>query len=93
VADALAAFSAEVAALQQDGTLGKDVAKTLDDRVRDVEKALRQDDPQAVSAATNALVEEYDNHVQDGSIGPEASSRLDPLVGDLTGAVDAYVAG
>lgn len=93
VADALAAFSAEVAALQQDGTLDKDVAKTLDTRAKDVEKALRQDDPQAVSAATNALVEEYDNHVQDGSIGPDASSRLDPLVGDLTGAVDAYVAG
>jgi serine/threonine-protein kinase len=93
VADALGAFSAEVQSLEQEGAIGKDVAKALDEHVRDVEKGLRQDDPQAVSDATNGLVEEYDKRVQDGSIGADASGRLDPRVKDLTGAVDSYVAG
>jgi serine/threonine protein kinase len=92
VADALSAFSDEVAALERDGTLDKDTAKALDDKVRDVEKALRQDDPQKVSEATDKLVEEYDNRVQDGSVGQAAADRLDPLLKDLTDAVNAYAA-
>ena len=78
--------------LQRDGTIAQDTAKTLDDRVRDIEKALREDDPQKVSAETDKLVEEYDKAVQAGDVPAEGSQRLDPLLADLTDAVDAYTA-
>ena len=92
VATTLSAFSGEVGVLQRDGTIGQDTAKTLDDRVRDIEQALREDDPQKVSAETDKLVEEYDKAVQAGDIPAEGSQRLDPLLADLTDAVDAYTA-
>ena len=90
VTDALAAFSAEVAALEQDGTLDKGVAKDLDAGVRDLEKALRDGDAAAVSAAMDALTQRYDEGVQDGTVTPEAADRLDPLLADLQAAVDGY---
>ncbi len=92
VASAATAFSDEVMALEQAGTLDKDAAKALEDRTRDLEKALRGGDPTQVSQAMDGLTQEYDQRVQDGTIGPEASSRLDPLLADLQGAVGAYVA-
>jgi serine/threonine protein kinase len=90
VADALGAFSDEVSALEQDGTLDKKAAKDLDAKARDLEKALREEDPTAVSDAMAALTDTYDSGVQDGSVSPDASSSLDPLLADLQGAVDAY---
>ena len=93
VASSLSAFSDEVGVLQRDGVLSQDAAKSLDDRVRDVEKALREDDPEKVTKATDKLVEEYTKGVQEGGIPPEATQSLDPLLKDLTDAVDAYAAG
>jgi eukaryotic-like serine/threonine-protein kinase len=90
VTDALAAFSAEVGALEQDGTLDKDVAKDLDAGVRDLEKALRDGDAAAVSGAMDALTQRYDEGVQDGTVTPDAADRLDPLLADLQAAVDGY---
>ena len=90
VATATAAFSDEVGALEEAGTLDKDIAKTLDDVVRQIDKALREEDPQKVSDETDKLVEEYDKGVSEGTIPPEGTQRLDPLLQDLTGAVDAY---
>ena len=93
MASALSAFSDEVGVLERDGVLEKDAAKTLDDGVRNVEKALREDDPQKVSDERDKLVQDYDKGVQDGTITADASDRLDPLLADVNDAVDAYVAG
>ena len=79
--------------LERDGVIDKDAAKTLDGRVRDVQKALRDDDPEKVSEERDKLVEDYDKGVQDGSIPAEATQQLDPLLADVNDAVDAYVAG
>ena len=48
VASSLSAFSDEVAAVERDGLVDKDAAKKLDDVVRDIERALRDDDPEKV---------------------------------------------
>ncbi len=93
VATSLSAFSDEVGVLERDGVIDKDAAKTLDGRVRDVQKALRDDDPEKVSEERDKLVEDYDKGVQDGSIPAEATQQLDPLLADVNDAVDAYVAG
>ena len=61
--------------------------------MRDVEKALRDDDPEKVSEERDKLVEDYDKGVQEGSIPADAAQRLDPLLADVNDAVDAYVAG
>jgi hypothetical protein len=38
-------------------------------------------------------VQDYDKGVQDGTITSEATAQLDPLLADLTDAVDTYAAG
>jgi len=91
VASSLSAFSDEVGALARDGVLDRDVTKNLDERARDVEKALRDDDPQKVDEARDKLVEEFDKGVQEGDITADASARLDPLLADLNDAVDGYL--
>ena len=91
VAASSSAFSDEVAAVERDGLVERDTAKKLDDVVRDIEKALREDAPEKVSEETDKLVEEYDKAVQEGAIPGDAAARLDPLLQDVTDAVDAYV--
>ena len=76
--------------MERDGLVDRDTAKKLDDIVRDIEKALREDDPQKVSEETDKLVEEYDKAVQEGAIPADADARLDPLLQELTDAVDEY---
>jgi hypothetical protein len=76
----------------RDGALDKNAAKTLDDGVRNLRRALRDGDSQKVTEETDKLVEGYDKAVDDGSITPEASQRLDPLLADLRDAVDTYAA-
>ena len=49
--------------LERDGVIDKDAARTLDERVRDIEKALRDDDPEKVAEETDKLVEDYDKAV------------------------------
>jgi eukaryotic-like serine/threonine-protein kinase len=90
VATSLSAFSDEVGALGRDGQLERDTAKTLDDRVREVRQALREDDPEKVSEETDKLVEEYGNAVDEGTVTPEADQRLGPLLQELTDAVGDY---
>ena len=68
VASSLSAFSDEVAAVERDGLVDKDAAKRLDDVVRDIERALRDDDPEKVAEEADKLVEEYDKAVQEGAI-------------------------
>jgi hypothetical protein len=92
VTTALSAFSDEVGALQRAGVLDPDSAKVLDDIVRDIRQGLREDDPAKVAAETDKLVEEYDKLVDSGEVTTEAALRLDPLLADLTDAVDAYAA-
>ncbi len=89
---ALSAFSDEVGALQRADLLDPDSAKVLDDIVRDIRQGVRQDEPDKVAAETDKLVEEYDKLVDSGAITTEAALRLDPLLADLTDAVDAYAA-
>ena len=90
MASSLSAFSDEVAAVERDGLVDKDAAKRLDDVVRDIERALRDDDPEKVAEEADKLVEEYDKAVQEGAIPSQAATRLDPLLQDVTDTVDAY---
>jgi eukaryotic-like serine/threonine-protein kinase len=90
VATSLSAFSDEVGALEREGLLDRDTGKTLDDRVRDIRQALREDDPEKVSEETDKLVEEYTKAVDEGAVTSEADERLGPLVQDLTDAVGDY---
>lgn len=92
VTSALSAFSDEVGALQRAGVLDPASAKVLDDIVRNIRQGVREDDPVKTSAETAKLVEEYDKLVSSGAVTTEAALRLDPLLDDLTAAVDAYAA-
>ena len=78
----------------RDGTLDQKAAKTLDDGVGNVRRgAARRRPAEGVRARRDKLVEDYDKGVQDGSITPEAATALDPLLADLTDAVNTYAAG
>ncbi|MEO6789796.1 MAG: serine/threonine-protein kinase [Ornithinibacter sp.] len=90
VTDGVAALTSAVRVLQRDGTLDPKPAQSLDDGLAKVTKALRGSDPQKVSSQTTSFVADYDKEVQDGSISPDASAALDPLVADLTAAVSSY---
>ena len=86
VADATGALSAAIGDLQRAGTLDQDAAKNLDDKVRDVEKELRDDNPQGVQEKADAVSEELQKGVADGDISAEAEQTLRPLVDDLLAA-------
>ncbi|GAA4402731.1 hypothetical protein GCM10023168_13590 [Fodinibacter luteus] len=90
VAGALSVFADELGVLQRDDVVDRDTAKTLDDIVRDIERALREDDAGKVADETDKLVEEYGKAVESGAIPPEGGERLDPLLADVTDAVDAF---
>ena len=90
VAASLSTFSDEVDSLQRDGVIDNDTAKTLDDRVRDIQQALRDDEVEKVVDERDKLVEEYDKAVGEGNISTDAAQRLDPLLADVTDSVDAY---
>ena len=76
----------------RDGGLDKNAAKTLDDGVRNIRRALRDGDAQKVLRRTPKLAQGYDKAVGDGSITPGSSQQLDPLLADLKDAVDSYAA-
>ena len=90
VTSALVAFSGEVGTLEAEQLVTPDAAKTLDDQTRKIQQALRQDDGEKVSEETDKLVEEYDKAISDGEVQPDAKSRLDPLLNDITDAVNEY---
>jgi serine/threonine protein kinase len=90
VASALSAFSDELGALQRSKVLDRDTAKTLDDGVRDVRKALREGDADKLAEEVDNLAEDRDSAVSEGSIPPEGAQRLDPLLADLQDAARAY---
>ncbi|MBM6403888.1 protein kinase [Phycicoccus sp. CSK15P-2] len=93
VEGASAALGDEVGALRQDGTIDNDTAKIVDDPLKDVDKALRDEDADDLTDARDTLVEDYRDAVDDGTMPPEAADRLDPLVEDLSSAVDDYTQG
>ena len=84
---------AEVGVLERDGLLEKNAARTLDDGVRNIRKALRDETRRRCPRRRDKLVQDYDKGAQDGTITPEATAQLDPLLADLNDAVDAYAAG
>ncbi|MBM6399595.1 serine/threonine-protein kinase [Phycicoccus sonneratiae] len=90
VSDASAALADEVDALDREGGIDKDAAKTLQQEIRDIDKALRDGDAGTLVDVRNSMLEEYGTNVDSGAIPPEAADRLDPLVQDLADAVDAY---
>ncbi|WP_299445289.1 serine/threonine-protein kinase [uncultured Phycicoccus sp.] len=93
VADARQALGEEVKALQQEDVIDKDGAKTVEDPLKDVDKALREDDQEALVEARDSLLEDYREAVDEGVIPAEGSARLDPLVQGFSDAVDTYVGG
>ena len=94
VESALSAFSDEVGVLERDGVLDKNAAKTLDDGVRNIRKALRDGDPQKVSDETRqarAGLRQGRAGRHDHPGGDRRSSTR--CSADLNDAVDAYAAG
>lgn len=90
VSDASAALADEVDALDREGGIDKDAAKTLQQEIRDIDKALRDGDSRKLLDVRNSMLEEYGTNVDSGAIPPDAADRLDPLVQELADAVDAY---
>lgn len=90
VRDAVAAFRTRLDRLTKDGAVSKDAAKTLQGDPRDLEKAVRDGDPAAASDARDALRSDYDAAVSSGDIDPDGVSGLQPLLEDVSSAVDGY---
>ncbi|QIM20896.1 hypothetical protein G7075_06710 [Phycicoccus sp. HDW14] len=90
VSDASAALADEVDALDGEGGIDKDAAKTLQQEIRDIDRALRDGDSRKLLDVRNSMLEEYGTNVDSGAIPPEAADGLDPLVQKLADAVDAY---
>ena len=90
VDDALADFSDEVDTVAGEQLITADAADTLNKRVRDINKALRQDEQDKVAEETDKLREDFDKAVADGEILPDGASRLDPLLQKVEDAVAAY---
>jgi serine/threonine-protein kinase len=88
---ALADFSDEVDTVAGENLITSDAADTLNKRVRDIDKALRQNEPDKVAEETDKLREDFDKAVGDGEITPDGASRLDPLLQEVEDAVAAYV--
>ena len=91
VQSAAGALGDEVKRLDREKVLEKDAAKTVDENLRELDKALREDDSGALADARDALVEDYRDAVADGEIPAEAASSLDPLVQDVSNAVDSFL--
>ncbi len=87
---ALADFSDEVDTVAGEQLITADAADTLNKRVRDINKALRQDEQDKVAEETDKLREDFDKAVADGEITPDGASRLDPLLQKVEDAVAAY---
>jgi serine/threonine-protein kinase len=92
VEDAIAALTASISDLERGGSLSQDTAKKLDDKLRDVRKELRDDNPEGVSKKTADFVETLDKGVADGDIPADAEAELRPLTDDLVAAADEYAA-
>jgi serine/threonine-protein kinase len=92
VEDAIAALTASISDLERGGSINQDTAKKLDDKLRDVRKELRDDNPEGVSRKTADFVDELDKGVADGEIPADAEAELRPLTDDLVSAADDYAA-
>ena len=95
-ADVTAAYGAlqdAVAQAQSGGQVDKKFAKTVDEQARATDKALRSGDAGAVVDAAQKLSDEYQKAVQDGTVSPDATGTLDPLVQDVVDAANAYSPG
>ncbi len=90
VSDAASALRDEVSALDAAGGIDPKAAETLQKELADIDDALAAQDTKALVKARDKMLEQYGKNVDDGSIPPEAASRLNPLVQDLADAVDAY---
>ncbi|GGL24288.1 serine/threonine protein kinase [Phycicoccus endophyticus] len=93
VEDAGSALDDEVSQLRQDDVIDEQAAKVVQDPLKDADKALRKEDSEALVEARDALVEDYQEAVADGTYPAEAAQRLDPLVEDFDQAVDDYAGG
>ena len=58
--------------------------------MRDINKALRQDESDKVAEETDKLREDFDKGVAEGEITVDGASRLDPLLQKVEDAVAAY---
>ena len=90
VSDAAQALRDEVTSLDAAGGIDPKAAATLQKELADVDDALAAQDAKALVKARDKMLEEYGKNVDDGSIPPDAATRLNPLVQDLADAVDAY---
>jgi eukaryotic-like serine/threonine-protein kinase len=90
VRDATAALSAAIGDLQDAEALDRDPAKNLDDRIRDVEKELRDGNADGVVEKSRDVADELAKGVEEGDISEAAAAVLDPLVDDLLAAADDF---
>lgn len=93
IRDAYAALSSAAADLESRGEVDKDVTKTIDERSRETDKALREGDADKVAEEADKLADDYAKAVEEGKVSQDAAATLDPLVQDLLDAADAYRGG
>ncbi|MEO7267629.1 MAG: serine/threonine-protein kinase [Knoellia sp.] len=89
VTDATAAMSDAVSGLSADD-LDPDVAKTIQQKLRDINKAVRDEDAPAVNSLVGQIEGELDKARQESKLTETGAAALEGPFGDLGDAADAF---
>ncbi|EAP99134.1 probable serine/threonine-protein kinase [Janibacter sp. HTCC2649] len=89
VTDASAAMSDAVSALSADD-LDADVAKTIQSKLRDIDKAVKAKDAAKVNSLVGEIEGELDKARQENKLTETGAAQLEGPLGDLGDAADAF---
>ncbi len=89
VTEATAAMSDAVRGLSADD-LDADVAKTIQDKLRDIDKAVKAEDAPAVNSLVGEIEGELDKARQESKLTETGAAALEGPFGDLGDAADAF---
>ncbi|PRY54887.1 serine/threonine-protein kinase [Knoellia remsis] len=90
VTNAVSGMSGALREAQQNEEIDGDIAKTIDGKLKDIEKALRDGDADAVRSLTGDIEGELRQAQEQGELTPQGGERLSGPVQDLRAAADAY---
>ncbi|WP_353950016.1 serine/threonine-protein kinase [Knoellia sp. S7-12] len=89
VTDATAAMGDAVGGLSADD-LDSDVAKTIQGKLRDINKAVRDEDAPAVNSLVGDIESELDQALQEDKLSGTGAAALEGPLGDLGEAADTF---
>ena len=90
VTDAVSGFQSSLREVRQSDDIDADVAKTIEGKLRDIDKAVKDGDADAVRSLVDDIESELAQSAQDGKLTqPGAATLADPL-GTLRQAAEAY---